>query len=70
MARKRTSVAASKVRQQFSEVVTRAAFRRERIVMHRHGKPLAVVVSVDDLRALEDCEAADRGSKTKKRRPR
>jgi prevent-host-death family protein len=46
-------------RERFSEVVNRAAFGKERILLTRRGKPLAVMVPVADLEYLEALEEAD-----------
>jgi len=49
----------SEARRRFSKLVNRAAFGKERVVLTRHGKPLAAVVPVEDLqliRAAEDAE--------------
>ena len=43
----------------FSDLLRRAEHGRERIVVHRHGKPVAAIVSTDDLRRLEALEEAD-----------
>jgi len=48
-----TTVAA---RQQFSEIVNRAAFGKERVVLTRRGKALAAVVPVEDVQRLEELE--------------
>ena len=40
----------------FSEVVNRAAFAKERVTLTRRGKPVAAVVSVEDLEKLERLE--------------
>ena len=40
-----------------SEFLGRVAFTRERLVVTRHGKPVAAVVSMDDLRRLEALDA-------------
>jgi prevent-host-death family protein len=53
-------------REAFSEIVSRAAFGKERVVLTRHGKGLVAVVPVEDLEALEaledraDVEAAEK----------
>ena len=45
---------ATKRRQnQFSEVVDKVEREHERVVITKHGRPAAVVVSVDDLESLE-----------------
>jgi prevent-host-death family protein len=43
----------SKAREEFSEVVNRAAYGKERTIVSRRGKDLAAVIPVDDLRLLE-----------------
>lgn len=43
----------------FSDLLRRAEHGRERVVVHRHGKPVAAIVSTDDLRRLEALEEAD-----------
>jgi antitoxin YefM len=44
----------AEVKARFSEVVDRVATTHERVVVTRHGRPAAVVLSPDDLEALED----------------
>jgi prevent-host-death family protein len=45
-------------RENFSEVLNRAAFAKERVAIHRHGKPIAYVVPVEDAVLLESLEDA------------
>lgn len=55
----RSSVAhlpSSKAREGFSETINRVAFGKERVVLRRRGKDVAAVVSMEDLRLLEDLE--------------
>lgn len=40
-----------------SEFLGRVAFARERLVVTRHGKPIAALVPMDDLRRLEKMDA-------------
>ncbi len=40
----------------FSDLLRRAEHGRERVVVQRHGKPVAAIVSTDDLRRLEALE--------------
>jgi prevent-host-death family protein len=47
---------ASQVRAGLAEVVNRANFAGERTVIRRHGKDVAAVVSVEDLKTLEALE--------------
>lgn len=51
-----TKLAASAVRDAFSETVNRVAYRGERIALERHGKTVAALVSADDLELLEALE--------------
>lgn len=46
----------SEVRAGFAEAINRANFAGERTVIRRHGKDVAAVVSVEDLRTLEALE--------------
>lgn len=48
----------SEARQQFAELVNRAAYRRERIALGRRGKKVAAIVSAEDLELLEALEDA------------
>jgi PHD/YefM family antitoxin component YafN of YafNO toxin-antitoxin module len=48
--------AASKVRQHFAVSLNRVAFRRDRILLERHGKLVAAMVPVEDLELLEELE--------------
>ncbi len=47
---------ASSARQNFADLVNRAAYGRERIVVHRREKPVAAVIPIEDLRLLEKLE--------------
>ena len=57
-------IAASKAREQLAEILNDVAGRGDRVILHRHGKDVAAVISVDDLALLElledryDVEAA------------
>jgi prevent-host-death family protein len=48
-----TRLNVSKVREEFPEVVNRAAYGKERTIVCRRGKDLAAVVPMDDLHLLE-----------------
>ena len=43
----------SKAREEFPEIVNRAAYGNERTIVSRRGKDLAAVIPMDDLRLLE-----------------
>lgn len=49
----------SEARGEFSTLVNRAAYRQERVVLTRHGKPIAAIISTDDLELLEALEDRD-----------
>ncbi|MEO5657786.1 MAG: type II toxin-antitoxin system Phd/YefM family antitoxin [Nitrospiria bacterium] len=52
-----TKLSTVKARDQFSDVINRAAFGKERVVLTRRGKDLVAVVPMEDielLQALED----------------
>jgi len=51
-----TTLTASKVREGFSETLNRVAFGKERVVLHRHGKEVAAVVPIEDLKLLQELE--------------
>jgi len=48
-----TRLNVSKAREEFPDVVNRAAYGKERTIISRRGKDLAAVISIDDLRLLE-----------------
>ena len=48
-----SAVTTVEARSQLSEILNRAAYGRERVVLTRRGKPIAAVISIDDLRALD-----------------
>lgn len=49
----RTSVTADQARDDMKDVLNRAEFGGERVIITRHGKPAAAVVSIDDLEKIE-----------------
>ena len=44
----------AEIKARLSEIVDRVEGRHERIVLTRHGRPAAVLISPDDLEALEE----------------
>jgi antitoxin Phd len=50
------TISASKVRDDFAETLNRVAYGGERVVLNRHGKPIAAVITIDDLNFLEEME--------------
>lgn len=51
-----TTVSTSKARVDFAEVINQVAYRGERVVLDRHGKPIAAIIPIDDLIFLEEIE--------------
>ena len=56
------TVDTSQIKAQLSEFIGRVAYGRERVLVLRRGKPVAALVSVEDLRQLElaDATSAER----------
>ncbi len=50
------SISTNDLRKNLADVLNRAAYKEERTVITRHGKPVAAVVSAADLAALEALE--------------
>ncbi len=47
------------VKARLSEVISKVMYGRERLVVLRRGRPVAALVSIEDLRRLEALDAAD-----------
>jgi prevent-host-death family protein len=63
-----TRLAATAVRDAFGDTLNRVAYGGERIVLERHGKAVAALVSVDDLARLEVLEDQDDAQAARKAR--
>lgn len=48
---------ASAARQNFSDILNRAAYGRERVLVHRGKKPIAAIMPVEDYEFMEALEA-------------
>src|SRR5215510_2823150 len=48
----------AEAKNRFSDVLRRAEYGGERVIVERHGKPVAAIVSTDDLRRLETADNA------------
>jgi prevent-host-death family protein len=48
-----TRLNVTKAREEFPEIVNRAAYGKERTIVSRRGKDLAAVIPIEDLRLLE-----------------
>ena len=51
-----TRIPTSEARLQFADIVNKVAFGGERILLHRHGKDVAAIVPIEDLKLIEDLE--------------
>lgn len=47
---------ASKARQKVSEILNEVSYGHERVMLQRHGKDVAAVISADDLKRFEELE--------------
>jgi len=52
----RGKIASSTARSEFADLVNRAAYAGERVIVHRRKKPLAALVPLSDLELLEQLE--------------
>lgn len=46
----------TRARSNFSELVNRASYGKERVLINRRGKPVAAIVPIEDLKLLEKIE--------------
>lgn len=73
-----TTMSTKEARDQLSELINRAAYGKERIVLTRRGKGIAAIIPLEDLMALEqmmrqledqaDLEAAEEALDESKRK--
>ena len=47
---------ASQAREKFSEILSAVEYGHERIVLQRHGKDVAAMISAEDLKRFEELE--------------
>ena len=52
-------ISVSRAREFLADLVIEVAFRGERVILTRHGKPIAALVSVEDLETLERANGGD-----------
>jgi prevent-host-death family protein len=50
------NISIAEVRNNLADALNRAAYGPERVILERRGKPVAVLVSMDDLELLERLE--------------
>lgn len=51
-----TKITTAEARKEFSEIINRAAYGKERIVVTRRGKKLVALIPIEDLEELEELE--------------
>jgi prevent-host-death family protein len=49
-------VSTVKARSQFSDIINRAAYGKETIILTRRGKEVAAVIPLEDLKVIEEME--------------
>ena len=73
-----SELTASEARGAFADIINRAAYGKERVVLTRRGKKLAAVIPVEDLEFLQEmedrldvlaAEAAEKRAKAKAAKP-
>jgi prevent-host-death family protein len=50
------NIGVAEIRNQMADALNRVAYQGERIVLERHGKGVAAIVSMEDLALLEELE--------------
>jgi prevent-host-death family protein len=56
------TMTATKAKDQLANLLERARTAGERIVIEKHGKPVAVLVSIEDLKRLERLDMLERAA--------
>jgi prevent-host-death family protein len=51
-----TQVSVSEAREAFADLINRAAYRHERVLISRRGRAIAAIVPIEDVEALERLE--------------
>jgi prevent-host-death family protein len=54
------SFSTADVKARFSEMISKVVYGHDRLVVLRRGKPVAALVSLQDLRRLEELDAAEK----------
>lgn len=52
------NISATEARANFQDLINRAEYQGERVVIQRHGKPVGAIIGLDDLKLLEAIEDA------------
>ena len=59
------SISIAKARTDFADLINRAAYGKERIILNRHGKNVCAIVPMESLKALEALEKIEDASDRK-----
>ncbi len=51
-----SKISTAEARDRLSDIINRAAYGKERVVLTRRGRELAAVVPIEDIRLLEELE--------------
>jgi prevent-host-death family protein len=51
-----TTISTVEAREQFAEIVNRAAYGKERVILTRRGKALVAIVPIEDVKLIEELE--------------
>jgi prevent-host-death family protein len=51
-----SKISAADARKKFANIINRVAYGKESFVLTRRGEPLAAIVSIEDLRLLQEIE--------------
>ncbi len=52
------AISTTEAHDNFPDIISRAEYQGERILIHRNGKPIVAIIGLDDLRLLEAVEDA------------
>ena len=52
-------ISTSKAREFLADLIIEVAYKGERVILTRHGKPVAALISAEDLERLESLEAPE-----------
>jgi len=55
-----TTLSVSKLRADLADAINRVAYRKERLIVARQGKPLVALIPMEDLRRLEEMKDRSR----------
>ncbi len=49
-------ISTADARKQFADIINRVAYAKETFIVTRRGKPIAALISIEDLKLLEELE--------------